>query len=144
MAKEEKGSTTTSTEDGLIQTVDYGDYTVEIDNRGPTQQRRTLPKSTRSIGVSAKVRHELEERVETEVVEPEKVWESYTEPEQRKENLPPEEDPDAEEKREKEAAEAEEKARQRQDEQTESYQQEARATRAAVRETPARETKEKK
>jgi hypothetical protein len=90
--------------DDVIQYIDMGDYTLEIDNRGPVQQRRKLPKSTRGIGVAAATRRELEARIQQEVIEPQKVWEEAQS--RGEDSLPPEEDDEAAAKREKTAGEA--------------------------------------
>lgn len=107
-----------------IEYIDYGDYTLEIDSRGPVQQRRKLPKSTRGIGVAAATRRELEARIQQEVIEPQKVWEEV---QTRDESLlPPEEDDEAVEKREKENREKLDKIEEEQRQQQEEAQQEVR------------------
>jgi hypothetical protein len=88
--------------DEPITHIDMGDHWLEIDNRGPVQQRRSLPKSLRGFGVTAAVRKELEDRVQNEVVIPAKVAAEAADPDNL---LPPVEDDDAIAKREKKAAE---------------------------------------
>jgi hypothetical protein len=89
--------------DDPITHIDMGDHWLEIDNRGPVQQRRSLPKSLRGFGVTAKVHKELEDRIQNEVVIPAQVAAEAADPENL---LPPVEDDDAIEKREKKATEA--------------------------------------
>lgn len=92
--------------------IDLGDRTLEIDDRGPVQQRRVYPKSLRGFGVSAAVRRELEQRIETEVKAPARLAqeEADTDPIDR---LPPVEDDDARENRERRARELEDQADER-------------------------------
>ena len=108
---------------GAITYVDMGDYTIEIDNRGPVQQRRRLPKSSRGLGVSAATRKELEERIEAEIVAPAKLAEEQSDPAAL---LPPAEDEDAVAKREKKAREQLDAAKEQQDEAQEEAQAEVR------------------
>ena len=104
--------------------IDQGDRTLEIDNRGPVQQRRVWPKSQRGMGVSAAVRKELEDRVETEIEPLRKLREEEANPDVDT-LLPPVEDPDAVEKREKKAREQLDKANEARAEDYEESKQEA-------------------
>lgn len=51
--------------DDEITYIDMGTYTLEIDNRGPVQQRRSWPKSETLVPVPQRIRTELEGRVES-------------------------------------------------------------------------------
>lgn len=118
---------------GEITYVDQGDRTLVIDNRGPTQQRYTLPKSQRgSIAVSAAVRQELEDRVETEIEPLRKLREEEANPDVD-DLLPPVEDPDDVKKREEKAFKQLEEANKAREGQAEEQQERARQVEATTR-----------
>jgi hypothetical protein len=53
-------------EGGDITYEDHGDYVLEIDNRGPDEVRRQLPKALKDVPVDKATHEELTERLEIE------------------------------------------------------------------------------
>lgn len=65
MARQSSNTTVTAEDGGTVEYIDQGDKWLIIDNRGPVQRRRTVPKSIRDIGVAPSVRTSLEEEFKT-------------------------------------------------------------------------------
>ena len=61
-----KDATTVNVETGDITYEDHGDYVLEIDNRGPDEVRRQIPKALSEQPVDKATQEQLEERLEIE------------------------------------------------------------------------------